>query len=167
VGLLAGATVAAVTGVGIDMVLYAVMVLLMRADLKSAIPSSVIIMAFTSLVGIATKNLVTGVQPGVFGNWLAAAPIVAMGAPLGAFVVEKIGRKSTLIVVAFLCLGQFLWTMHEEFASLGWTGVGLAVLGVALANAGFEWFWRIGDQLERRAVPMVISRGPRSESLPD
>jgi uncharacterized protein len=57
IGLGAGATVAAITGVGIDMVLYAVMVLLMRADLKSAIPSTVIIMAFTSLVGIATKNL--------------------------------------------------------------------------------------------------------------
>jgi hypothetical protein len=65
IGLLAGATVAAFTGVGIDMVLYAVLVLLCQADLKIAIPSSVIIMAWTSLIGVAVKNLTHEVQPGV------------------------------------------------------------------------------------------------------
>jgi uncharacterized protein len=124
VGFGAGATVAAVTGVGIDMMLYAVMVLLMRADLKVAIPSSVIVMAFTSLIGIATKNLFTGVLPGVYENWLAAAPIVALGAPLGVFIVTKIGRKSTLYVVAVLCVIQFVWTMREEMERLGWLGLG-------------------------------------------
>jgi len=96
IGLLAGALVASITGVGIDMILYAVMVLLMRADLKVAIPSSVIIMAFTSVIGMVTKWLFAEVQPGVFENWLAAAPIVALGAPLGAFIVTRIGRKPTL-----------------------------------------------------------------------
>ncbi|MGE3308388.1 MAG: sulfite exporter TauE/SafE family protein [Limisphaerales bacterium] len=158
IGLGSGATVAAITGVGIDMVLYTVMVLLMRSDLKTAIPSSVIIMAFTSLVGIATKNFITGVQPGVFENWLAAAPIVALGAPLGVFIVARIGRKPTLYVVAALCIGQFVWTMHEEIDSLGWVGVGLSLLGVGLANLGFEWLWRIGERFERRSVPMKIDR---------
>ncbi len=64
IGLLAGATVASITGVGIDMVLYAVLVCLSRADLKVAIPSSVVIMSFTSVVGIATKALFTGVRTG-------------------------------------------------------------------------------------------------------
>lgn len=156
VGFFSGATVAAVTGVGIDMILYAVMVLLMRADLKVAIPSSVIVMAFTSLVGIATKNLFTGVLPGVYENWLAAAPIVALGAPLGVFIVTKIGRKPTLYVVAVLCVIQFVWTMREEMARLGWLGLGASVLAVVLLNVFFEWLWRIGDRLERRAMPMVI-----------
>lgn len=164
VGLLAGATVAAVTGVGIDMALYSVMVLLMRSDLKSAIPSSVIIMAFTSLVGVATKTLVTEFQPGVFENWLAAAPIVALGAPLGAFIVNRIGRKPTLLVVAFLCVGQFGWTMHNEYGSLGTTGVTIALVGVAVANLGFEWLWRIGDRFERRSVPMVLPKTPPKAS---
>jgi uncharacterized membrane protein YfcA len=156
VGFISGATVAAVTGVGIDMILYAVMVLLMRADLKVAIPSSVIVMAFTSLVGIATKNLFTGVLPGVYENWLAAAPIVALGAPLGVFIVTKIGRKPTLYVVAVLCVIQFVWTMREEMERLGWLGLGAAVIAVVLLNVFFEWLWRIGDKLERRAMPMVI-----------
>ncbi len=156
VGLLAGATVASVTGVGIDMILYAVMVLLMRADLKVAIPSSVIIMAFTSLIGLFTKICFTGVSPGVWENWLAAAPVVALGAPLGAYIVSRIGRRPTLYVVAVLCVGQFVWAMKEEFSNLGWWGVAAAFGAVLGMNAGFEWLWRMGDRLERRSMPMII-----------
>ncbi len=158
VGLLGGAMVASITGVGIDMILYAVMVLLMRADLKTAIPSSVIIMAFTSLVGIATKAFFTGVQKGVYENWLAAAPVVALGAPLGAFIVDKVGRKPTLLFVAVLCVGQFLWTMQQEHGRIGIIGVALCIVAVVIFNVGFEWLWRLGDKLERRSVPMVITK---------
>jgi uncharacterized membrane protein YfcA len=138
IGMASGATVAAVTGVGIDMVLYAALVLLCRADLKIAIPTSVVIMAFTSVIGIAFKAAFTGVQPGVFENWLAAAPVVALGAPLGVFAVALIGRKPTLLFVAVLCVAQFLWTCYAERAALGAVGILLAVFAVALALFGFE-----------------------------
>ena len=137
-GLISGATVAAVTGVGIDMVLYALLVLLCRADLKIAIPTSVVIMAFTSVLGIAVKSVSTGVQPGVFENWLAAAPVVALGAPLGAFIVGLIGRKPTLLFVAVLCVGQFVWTCYAERARLGGLGILLALAAVGLCLLGFE-----------------------------
>lgn len=137
-GLLAGATVVSVSGVGIDMVLYTILVLVCRADLKIAIPTSVIIMAYSSVLGIATKAMFTGVQEGVFGNWLAAAPVVVLGAPLGAFVVDLIGRKPTLIVVAVLCVGQLIWTLVREQAAMGMGGVALAVLAVAACLLGFE-----------------------------
>jgi uncharacterized membrane protein YfcA len=150
VGLLAGATVASITGVGIDMVLYAVLVLLCQADLKIAIPSSVIIMAWTSLIGIAVKTVTHTVQPGVFESWLAAAPIVALGAPLGAFVVEKVGRTPTLLVVSILCIGQFVWTVSDEWTRLGLGGLAVAMGGVLLFNIGFEWLHRKGAQSDRR-----------------
>jgi uncharacterized protein len=137
-GLLSGATVVAVTGVGIDMVLYAALVLLCRADLKIAIPTSVVIMGFTSALGILVKNLSTGLQPGVYENWLAAAPVVALGAPLGVFVVNLVGRKPTLLFVAVLCVGQFVWTCSTERASLGFSGLILALGAVALCLLGFE-----------------------------
>jgi uncharacterized membrane protein YfcA len=156
VGLLAGATVAAVTGVGIDMVVYAVLVLLLRCDLKVAIPTSVIIMAFNSLLGIALKNAVTGVQPGVFEHWLAAAPVVALGAPLGVFVVEKIGRAPTLLVVALLCVGQFAWTCYSERAALGATGLLFAVGAVAGCLLGFE---------KLRATGLAIAAGRREQEV--
>ncbi|MCP5516288.1 MAG: sulfite exporter TauE/SafE family protein [Verrucomicrobiales bacterium] len=150
VGLLGGSTVAAVTGVGIDMLIYVVLVLLCRADLKIAIPTSVLLMAFTSLVGIVTKLLVTGVQPEVFGNWLAAAPVVALGAPLGAWVVTRVGRTPTLILVSLLCLGQFAWTVQQEWGALGWTGLIGALAVVGGLNLGFRQLYVIGLRLARR-----------------
>jgi uncharacterized membrane protein YfcA len=81
VGFLGSLTIASITGVGIDMMIYMVLVLWCHADLKIAIPTSVVLMAFTSLVGISFKLLFGTVQPGTFENWLAAAPVVAIGAP--------------------------------------------------------------------------------------
>lgn len=138
VGLVSTAFLVSVSGVGVDMVLYTVLVLLCRADLKIAIPTSVIIMAYASVLGIVTKMAFTGVQPGVFGNWLAAAPVVALGAPLGVFVVQYIGRKPTLLVVAALCVGQLVWTLSREFNALGVLGSGLALVAVAVCLLGFE-----------------------------
>ncbi len=137
-GLLSAASVVAVTGVGIDMVIYAALVLLCRADLKIAIPTSVVIMAVASVYGVLIKSLTTGMQPGVFENWLAAAPIVALGAPLGVFIVNLIGRKPTLIFVAVLCVGQFIWTCTNEFDSLGVPGLVLAIIAVGLMLLIFE-----------------------------
>jgi uncharacterized membrane protein YfcA len=152
VGLLSSATFASVTGVGIDMMLYAVLVLVCHADLKIAIPSSVVIMAFTSLVGITTKLLAGDVQDGVFENWLTAAPVVAVGAPLGAWVVNHVGRRPTLFIVSVLCVLQFVWTCLREWPRMAWPGLLLALGGVALFNLGFQWLHRIGDRLERRSA---------------
>ncbi len=163
IGVLAGAAFVSVSGVGIDMVLYTVLVLVCRADLKIAIPSSVIIMAYSSVIGIFTKMAFTGVQPGVFGNWLAAAPIVALGAPLGVFIVSLIGRKPTLVVVAVLCVGQLVWTLFREEQALGAGGIALTLLAVALCLYGFEKLraWGavlVGEIRERHRVAAVIDR---------
>jgi hypothetical protein len=150
IGLAAGATLVAVSGVGVDMVLYTVLVLLCRTDLKIAIPTSVLIMAYASVVGLTTKVLCTGVQQGVYANWLAAAPIVALGAPLGAFVVEKVGRKPTLLVVAVLCVGQLAWTLHDERTTLGAIGIAVTLAAVGLCLCGFEGLRLWGARLVRR-----------------
>jgi uncharacterized protein len=156
IGLLAGLSVVAVSGVGVDMILYSVLVLLCRADLKIAIPSSVVVMAYTSVVGILTKIFLTGVQPGVYENWLAAAPVVALGAPLGVFIVDRIGRTPTLLLVAFLCVGQLVWTIWQESASLGIPGIFAVVAAVGLCLIGFEQLrvhggTLVGEQKTRNA----------------
>ncbi|MGE0145465.1 MAG: sulfite exporter TauE/SafE family protein [Planctomycetota bacterium] len=154
IGLLAGATVVAASGVGVDMVLYTVLILLCRTDLRIAIPTSVVIMAIASVTGVATKLLTTGLQPGVFGNWLAAAPVVALGAPIGAYVVDHIGRKPTLLVVAAICVGQFVWTLVHEHEQLGSAGIAISVLALGLCLLGFEALRALGA----RRVP-----GPERE----
>lgn len=148
-GLLASVTVVSVTGVGIDMVVYATLVLLCRADLKIAIPTSVIIMAFTSVCGIVAKLLFGTVQAGVYDQWLAAAPIVALGAPLGVWVVERIGRRPALMFVAVLCVGQFVWTCYAERSALGAAGTGIALAAVGGCLLLFERLRAWGAALVR------------------
>lgn len=150
VGLLGSLFISSITGVGIDMIIYMVLVLWCHADLKIAIPTSVILMAFTSLVGIAVKLMLGDVQPGTFENWLAAAPVVAVGAPLGAWVVSKIGRRPTLIVVSLLCVVQFVWTLVHEQDNLTVWNVSAALLGVVLFLLLFQDMYRHGYRLARR-----------------
>ncbi|MEO8439090.1 MAG: hypothetical protein ABI540_02600 [Spartobacteria bacterium] len=107
----------AVTGVGIDMVLYAALVLLCRADLKIAIPTSVVIICFTSVVGIVAKEVTTGLQAGVFENWLAGA----LGAPLGVFVVNVVWRNRPCFLL-HCSVWASLWTCSTERAALGFSG---------------------------------------------
>ena len=137
-GLIASSAIVSVTGVGIDMVVYAALVLLCRADLKIAIPTSVVIMAFASVYGIGIKWLAGDIQPGVFENWLAAAPVVALGAPLGVLIVGLIGRRPTLLLVAVLCVGQFIWTCINEYHRLQEVGLIIALAAVCVMLFFFE-----------------------------
>ncbi|MCA9081840.1 MAG: sulfite exporter TauE/SafE family protein [Planctomycetaceae bacterium] len=150
IGVLGG-IVASITGVGIDMLIYAVLVLLYRADLKIAIPTSVILMAFTSVVGITTNHLLAAafpdrysINPEVFANWLAAAPVVAVGAPFGAIVVNLISRTPTLILVSILCVVQFVWTLVDAHIT-GWPLV-VSLLAVAALVGVFHWLYRLGER---------------------
>lgn len=155
VGLLGGGCIASLTGVGIDMLIYTMLILVSRADIKIAIPTSVVLMAFTSLVGLASNLLLQRVDPvvyhvdtEVFHSWLAAAPIVALGAPLGAFMVAIIPRGPTLVFVSVLCIVQFIWTLVHE--SVGWITLGIAIGGVLFCNAAFHALYRWGARRQGR-----------------
>lgn len=159
-GLFASATVVSSTGVGIDMLVYAALVLLCRADLKIAIPTSVIIMAFASVYGVIIKSQFVELQDGVFENWLAAAPVVVLGAPLGVFIVNIMNRKPTLLFVAVLCVGQFIWTCVKEYQSLQFTGLIFTFIAVGMMLFIFERFraWglvRLEKQVQKKYVTSV------------
>ncbi len=143
---LAGGLVSAVTGVGINMLLYMVLVMLFRSDAKIAIPTSVIAMAALSVVGVVTRALLGGVHPEVYLNWLAAAPVVVLGAPLGALMVQRLPRAPTLWIVSALCVGQFFWTcFHEQV----WGANLIAALtGVVICVLAFEMLYRRGRHHE-------------------
>ncbi|WP_417739415.1 sulfite exporter TauE/SafE family protein [Rosistilla oblonga] len=145
-----GGIIASLTGVGIDMFVYATLVLLYRADLKIAIPTSVVIMAFTSVVGIAANVALSRINPSlyyidpeVYANWLAAAPVVALGAPFGALIVNLISRTPTLLAVSMLCILQFVWTIVQE----GLSGLPLlgAIASVLAVNGLFHLLYQCGN----------------------
>jgi len=162
-----GGVVASLTGVGIDMMIYACLVLLYRCDLKMAVPTSVVIMAFTSVIGIGVNALlarlnpaVYPMSPAVFANWLAAAPVVALGAPFGALVVNLISRTPTILLVSVLCIGQFIWTVVQE----GVSGMLLvyAIAGVLVMNFVFMVLYHIGRSRPLTAqLPHLASQAPQ------
>ena len=96
-------------------------------------------MAFNSVLGVATKIVSgQGLQPGVYENWLAAAPVVALGAPLGVYIMARIGQKLTLLIVAALCVAQFIWMLFAEQKMLGMSGTIMSLSAVVICLGGFE-----------------------------
>ena len=108
-----GGVAAGLTGVGIDMILYCVLMLAYRSDARTAIATSVVLMAMTSWCGVVWSAVFGHITQEVYYNWIAAAPVVLFGAPLGAAVVAYVPRKATMFVVSLLCLGQLIWTIYE------------------------------------------------------
>ena len=151
-----GGVLASITGVGIDMLIYAVLMLLYRADMKVAIPTSVILMAITSLVGIAVISSLARlfpqtyqIDPEVFYNWLAAAPVVAIGAPLGAVIVRLISRTPTLLVVSLLCIAQLIWALVQE--KIQGTALILVLISVTASVIVFLLLFRLGEAKNKPA----------------
>lgn len=150
-----GGLLASVIGVGADILLYGTLVLLYHTDIKIAIPTSVILMAFTSLVGAGYSLLALIFRPmdgpsilDVFPYWLAAAPVCVVGGPLGSFVSRFIPREVILGMVASLCLSQYAWTCYHEHI-VGWSLV-VAAVGVIVVNVALHSLFIFG----RRSLPV-------------
>lgn len=92
---LVGGIASGLFGSGIDLFVFAVLTLLFRMSEKVATPTSVVLMALHSVVGMAIYTLRFGPLPaGVNAMWLAAVPIVVVGAPLGAWVCSRLRRET-------------------------------------------------------------------------
>ena len=102
VGLFGG-MISGLVGSGMDIFAYSVMVLLFGLCEKVSTPTSVILMAVNAIIGFLIHNFIIGdfVAP-VSNYWLAAIPVVVVGAPTGAILCSLMGRK--LIVQILLIL---------------------------------------------------------------
>lgn len=99
---LVGGVVSGLVGSGLDLFTFAVLTLLFRVSEKIATPSSVILMAGNSLVAIAFNRIAIGpVDVEVRSMWLAAIPVVVVGAPLGAWFCSRLRRPT----IAWMLIG--------------------------------------------------------------
>lgn len=110
-----GGVMSGLVGNGIDIITFSVLVLLFKVCEKVATPTSVILMAINSLVGFFVHWKVGAFTPQIQAYWLAAVPVVVVGAPLGAMVCARM-RQSTiawvLISLIFVELGTSLWIIR-------------------------------------------------------
>lgn len=123
---LAGCGAVALVGAGLDLVLFIALVVLFRCDLRVAVPSSVVVMAYGSVLGTATQLSLGRLDPAVLDYWVAAAPVVAIGAPVGVLALRLIPRLQGLRLVAGLCVLQFAWGAHS--GGIGAAGIAAALL---------------------------------------
>lgn len=153
VGLIGGVLVS-ITGVGIDMLAFVALTIFCRSSLQISIPTSVILMAAMSIIGSLTKTVTGTWNPDVLGAWLAAAPVVTLGAPFGAIVVALIDRRVTLIIVSVLCLGQYAWTCFAKQPST--STLVMSVVGVVIFNYVAHRLYELYfPQAERRSNQTV------------
>ena len=128
IGLFGGAF-AANTGSGTDMLAFMVMTLAFGINEKISVPTTVIIMVINSVVGFLVYAMMPGMIAPAWDYWLAAIPIVILGAPLGAFAAAIIKRDHLIKFILGLIsleLGTTLWlvpfndvALKVTFASIG------------------------------------------------
>ena len=156
VGLMGG-MLASVIGVGADMLLYGLLVLLYRTDIRVAIPTAVIQMAGPSLLGLGTRLILGVTSPEsdpllseVLPYWLAAAPVVVLGGPVGTIVSRHIPRIVLLTLVSLMCVAQYAWTCVQQNFSLTdllWATVAVGFVSLLLQLLFLRGQRALGEQI--------------------
>lgn len=100
-----GGVISSVTGSGLDIVTFSLLVLRLRISEVIATPTSVVLMAGNAIVGAVYRGAVQGqLAPEAWNFWWVCVPIVVVGAPFGAWFI----RTRSRLFVARLLYGSIL-----------------------------------------------------------
>jgi len=100
-----GGIMSGLVGNGIDIITFSAMVLFFRLSEKIATPTSVILMAFNAVVGFSICIFLGTFSSDVQAYWLAAIPVVVVGAPLGAIICNFLERHIiAYILITLICI---------------------------------------------------------------
>lgn len=95
-----GGVVTSITGSGLDILTFSLLVLRFRISEAIATPTSVVLMGLNALVGALYRgNVQEALAPAAWSYWWVCVPIVVVGAPFGA---QFIRDKSRLFVATLL-----------------------------------------------------------------
>jgi uncharacterized membrane protein YfcA len=142
---LVGGLAASQLGSGADMLCFMVMTLGFGLDERIAVPTSVVVMAATSAAGFAFRMLQPEPVGVVWEYWAVAAPVVAFGAPFGAWVASRV--KGGVILV-----GVFVLIVVEVTTTVILVPIDppRAAMLVGVLAAAALWFRRLRRMRERR-----------------
>jgi uncharacterized membrane protein YfcA len=106
-----GGVMSGLAGCGENIVVFMLMVLLFRVSEKIVTPTTVILMTIVTIAGFGLHALVIrDFDRVVTGYWLAAVPIVAVGAPLGAIICSRMSRRGIVGVLLLLITAELVST---------------------------------------------------------
>ena len=145
-----GGVVSAMVGTGENSVVFMVMVLLFRVSEKIVTPTTVVLMTMVTIPGFLLHLfLLHDFTPTVMGYWLAAVPVVAVGAPLGALICSHMKRHSIVLLLLFLIALEFLSTLFPG------ADVSTGALGLA-GNPDCLWISGLGDEPVHKISPRIL-----------
>lgn len=141
-----GGTFSSMAGSGIDICSFAALTLLFRVSEKVATPTSVILMAINTAAGFFYREVgMGGVEEDAWGFLAVCAPIVVIGAPLGAFIGSYWHRLTLAGIVYIIDAAQLIgalyfvqpWTTKETETPLH---LSLTSLAIFLGGSAFFQF---------------------------
>lgn len=110
---LIGGIITAVIGNGIDIFTFCVLTLWYGLSERVATPTSVVLMSVLTLAGTITHGAITrSLGSTEVHAWIAAAPVVIIMAPLGAWVASKLLRLHIAYLLQGIILIQFVGALY-------------------------------------------------------
>ncbi len=145
-----GGIITGLLGSGLDILIFALLVLGFRICEKVATPTSVILMATNSLAGFAWRMLGGGdnaapIAVETWHYWWVAVPVVAIGAPAGARFIHGRGHQFIVNLLITIIILQFLAAlliipMNRQLLLL-------ALVTFSLGAGSFTAIWWIGRRI--------------------
>ena len=152
-----GGVVSGLVGSGMDIVGFSVMVLLFGLCEKVSTPTSVILMAVNAVVGFWFHQYLASdfIEP-VTNYWLAAVPIVVVGAPLGAMLCSLMHRRTIFRILMILVLIELISSLLLIPLTVKLLGYSLIVFAI------FSLIYYRMYQSKSYIAPSFVRSQPRS-----
>ena len=149
-----GGIMSGMVGNGIDVIVFSVLVLLYGLSEKVATPTAVILMAINAIAGFAFELFwFDQFSSTVEGYWLAAIPVVIVGAPVGAFICNALSRQT----IANVLLALIAIEAISSIILIPMRGVVIYASLVSLVLfSGFN-YWMYCSQLDQANLPQPQS----------
>ena len=142
-GLLGG-IISGLLGSGLDILVFALLVLGFRLCETVATPTSVVLMASNSQVGFCWRLLGGGGEPireEIWNYWWVCVPIVAIGAPLGARFISSRGHLFVVRLLLVVILAQFIGALIIVPFDRPLTLLAVLTFGFGVALFLLVWKW--------------------------
>lgn len=144
-----GGLFTAVLGTGADIIAFSIVTILYRVSEKVLNPTSDIIMALSSVMGLLMRIFFFGgIHPEAAVSYPLAIPIVVIMAPLGAVIASKIDRLSVVKFLLFFILIDIISTFYSLHLTRGETAAIVCLFCIWMIF--YVMLLRAADLLEKR-----------------
>lgn len=134
-----GGIISSIFGNGIDIFTFCLITLHYKVSEKVATPTSVVVMAFNTVIGFLLHLFILrDFQEIAFNYWLVAIPVVVIFAPLGAVFINGKSREFIARLLYVIVIVQFI----GAFIILK-PGFWLILFSVVVFILGSLFFWKL------------------------